>query len=48
MKLVSDHHYSPLSAQQLREQGNEAVTAGEQGWEAEDDEPLLERPEGLG
>lgn len=42
MKLVIDHHYSPLLAQHLRERGHDVVTAGEHGWEADDDEPLVD------
>ena len=42
MKLVLDHHYSPLIAHQLRERGHDVVTAGEQSWEAEEDQALLD------
>ena len=41
MKLVLDHHYSPLTAQGLRSRGRDVITVAEADWETEEDESLL-------
>ena len=41
MRLLLDHHYSPLIAEQLRSQGHNVQTAHERAWSIEGDERLL-------
>ena len=42
MKLALDHHYPSSIAPALRRLGHDCVSAIDQGWEAEEDEELLE------
>lgn len=41
MKLVLDHHFSPLLAHRMRDLGHDVVTAAEQSWHRDSDEALL-------
>lgn len=41
MKLVLDHHLSPVVADRLRERSHDVVAAADRGWERAADEDLL-------